>query len=260
MSNRNNEITECLNDTMQLLKEVEAGIDMNKSNYCRLCDTPLRHTDTLGKLLGEKLGCVYVKRESTYFCFNFDGDTETEIHISTNEPFNVDIFLEHYYTERDFFWGGLDPFHYDASTRLENIRVKIRNLKKLDERLQYLKAKKSRIEETIAKANQSRSVIWKLLSRFQTFQSDDCFKAILEETQKEITTIEKRINCLPPLQELKTSEQYAEEEANRIENEMKITLEKQKAKIEEYSMILFKWTDTVMVYDRSGQNVGRLSK
>lgn len=257
MDNRNNEITECLNDVIQLLKEVEAGIDMNKANYCKLCDTPLRHTDTLGKLLGEKLGCVYIKREPTYYCFNFNDDPETELHISNIEPFSVDIILKKYYTIRDFFWGDSDPFHYDAVKQLRIISDKIRDLKSLDYELQYLKANKSRIEETIAKANQNRSVFDKLLGRFTT---DECVTSILEETKAKITTIEEQIKCLPSLQELNEYEQCAVENVNRTTQEMDITLEKQKAKIEEYSMILFKWTDTVMVYDQNGQNVGRLSK
>lgn len=254
MNNTNNEITECLNDTIKLLKEAESGIEINKTNFYKLCDTPLRHTDTLGKILGEKLNCVYVKREPTYFCFNFGDDTETELHVSTVEPC-IDIFLKYYYTKRDFFWGNLDPFHYDASTQLENIRVEIRNLEKLDEKLQYLNAKKARFEEAIAKANQSESVIWKLLSRFQTFRSDDYFKAILEETQAEITAIEEQIKCLPSLQVLKISEHYAEEEVNRIENEMKITLETQKKRLIDYCDKLSEWTDTIRFFNQNGKIV-----
>ena len=251
MNNTNNEITKCLNDTIKLLKEAENGIDISKTNFYKLCDTPLRHTDTLGKLLGEKLNCVYVKKEPTYFCFNFDDDTE--LHVSTVEPC-IDIFLEHYYTKRDFYWGD-DPFHRDACTILEEIRVKIRNLEKLDEKLQYLNAKKARFEEAIAKANQSESVVWKLLSRFQTFRSDDYFKAILEETQAEITAIEEQIKCLPSLQVLKISEHYAEEEVNRIENEMKITLETQKKRLIDYCDKLSEWTDTIRFFNQNGKIV-----
>ena len=219
------EMTEQIDELQELriLAATARFLDMTEEEYHKLCDTPLRHTDTLGILLGEKLKCIYDKRTPNAFCYLFsDG---TRLRIPSSRVHGAEIILSKIYKEN----------YHDESTYaacllwLEDVRAKINRIENNFLKSRYF----GRVKFCFGKRYKHNALGYALM--FAEYTA----KNLRRNYSKRYAEI---------LEDLKEQERKAEQKLQELEAEYKDKYEEQRKAIEGYCKQLFEWTDTVRIY------------
>lgn len=219
------EMTEQIDELQELriLAATARFLDMTEEEYHKLCETPLRHTDTLGILLGEKLKCIYDKITPNAFCYLFsDG---TRLRIPSSRVHGAEIILSKIYKENYH-----DEGTYDACLLwLEDVREKIHGIENGFLKSGYF----GRVKFCFGKRYR-RNVLGYVLM-FAEYTA----KNLRRNYSKRYAEI---------LEDLKEQECKAEQKLQELEAEYKGKYEEQRKAIEGYCEQLFEWTDTVRIY------------
>lgn len=219
------EMTEQIDELQELriLAATARFLDMTEEEYHKLCETPLRHTDTLGILLGEKLKCIYDKGTPNAFCYLFsDG---TRLRIPSSRVHGAEIILSKIYKE-----NYRDEGTYDACLLwLEDVREKIHGIENGFLKSGYFGRVKFCFEKRYR-----RNVLGYVLM-FAEYTA----KNLRRNYSKRYAEI---------LEDLKEQECKAEQKLQELEAEYKGKYEEQRKAIKGYCKQLFEWTDTVRIY------------
>lgn len=219
------EMTEQIDELQELriLAATARFLDMTEEEYHKLCETPLRHTDTLGILLGEKLKCIYDKRTPNAFCYLFsDG---SRLRIPSSRVHGAEIILSKIYKENYH-----DESTYDACLIwLEDVKTKIH-----------------RIENDFLKSGYFGRAKFSFGKRYKHNVLGYVFM-LTEYTVKNLRKNYKK-RYAEILEDLREQERKAEQKLQELEAEYEGKYKEQRKVIEGYCKQLFEWTDTVRIY------------
>ena len=232
------EISEKIEELQELriLVATARFLDLTEDEYHKLCETPLRNTDTLGILLGEKLNCAYEKRSPNYFYYHFSDGTPFQ--IPSSRIYGVEIILPQIY-KKDY---------HDES-----------NYRNCLEWLKKIKTKRQEIENGFFKSG-----FWgKAKFCFGNKYNNNVLGHVLMFAEYSIKNIQKSYakRCIEILDDLKRQEHEAKQKMRNLEKEYKGKYKEQRKAINNYCNLLFAWTDTIRICRKgSTQAVETISK
>lgn len=219
------EMTEQIDELQELRTLVATArfLDMTEEEYHKLCETPLRNTDTLGMLLGKRLKFTFEKR--TPSAFHYRSFDRTLIRIPNSKVHGAELVLSQVYKE---------DYHNESSYSsckawLEEVEKKI-----------------SRIENDFFESNYFGKVMFTFGKKYRHNIIGYAFM-FTEYTVKNLRKNYKK-RYAEILEDLKGQKCKAELKMQKLETELKGRYEEQRKEIEDYCKQLFEWTDTVKIY------------
>ena len=197
-----------------------------EDEYHQLCETPMRYTNALGKMLEERLGYPYKERTADSFLLELQDDSE--LRIPTSRIHGVEIIMPYFHGD-DWKNTNLQLQLYRES--IEETKQKIEAINK-----NYFEGTLSKKIEFTSGRYYKRNILGKTVAVI------DYFCKSIKGLNKKYKTI------LEDLEQVKaeTTEKYRKHEEKVLSE---YTL--QTKRLEEYKNKLFMWTDTIRIYTKA---------
>lgn len=210
------------------LVERAGELELTEEMYHRLCRTPLSLTDSLGRVLGDKLGYTFRKRTSNHYVFTLPNGWR--LLVPTYDGAFVKIEVDHYYTEQNYEAHYLEDSLRRTRDKIHDIETKFFG-GDTSEKAKFLFSKRLHIP-----------VMQKI-----AYYCNDLHK----HYEKRFTQV---------LQDLKKAEAEDAARLHTANENHRVGKEKQEACLQEYSNSLLQWTNTIFVIQKGSTNINKTIK